>query len=48
MPLKYIMALQMKKETPQNLWLDESFTIVIKIKFKIARTDYKYCHKEQD
>ena len=28
--------------------MDESFTIVIKIKFKIAKTEYKYCYKEQD
>ncbi len=28
--------------------MDESFTIVIKIKFTIAKTEYKYCYKEQD
>ena len=42
------MMLPMKRGKPQNLLVDELFTIVINPKFKKARAKCKYCHKELD
>ena len=47
-PRWHTMALPMKGGKPRNLLVEKSFTIVINPKFKGARAECKYCHKELD